>query len=79
VAELKMEISCRDVPEVRAELERLRGLIKAVEWSSGEDAYSCPWCDADRYLMRYGNGRPVKGTGAHRETCPAFTPSGEVK
>jgi hypothetical protein len=72
-----------DAAEVRAvllaEIDRLREVVKGAEWSAGVDAYSCPWCDADRDLMRFGNGRPVEGTGTHHEICPAFWPDGRVR
>lgn len=60
------------VPELLAEVERLRGLVKRVEWE-GDDGLnaSCPWCRAQRFEWREQN--------PHDADCDAFTPEGEVK
>lgn len=43
----------QDVPDLLAEVERLRNLVAAVEWR-GHDCYEmCPWCGADK---RCGDG-----------------------
>jgi len=63
-----------DVPALLAEVERLRGLIKAAELTSRPDpvrgvAFGCPWCG-----LRCGRDRMI-----HASDCPAFTPEGKVK
>ena len=63
-----------DVPALLAEVERLRGLIKAAELTSRPCpvrgvAFGCPWCG-----LRCGRDRMI-----HASDCPAFTPEGEVK
>lgn len=50
----------------RADNARLRALAKAAEW---KDAGACPWCWADRDARH----------GEHGDSCPAFTPEGEVR
>ena len=64
-----------EVPALLAEIERLRGLIKAAEWSGYHetprgDEGVCPWCDVEFYT------RPE---GEHAIACPAFTESGDVR
>jgi hypothetical protein len=69
MAEFKMTVSARDVPEVRAELERLRAIIKTAEWADGtHDVDGCPWCAGSR-----------DDGSVHTPRCPAFTPEGEVR
>lgn len=66
--------SCReDVPALLAEIERLRGLIKAAEWSAYHetprgDEGVCPWCEVEK----------ADGTG-HDMECPAFVRDGGVR
>lgn len=65
--------SCReDVPALLAEIERLRGLIKAAEWSAKSVSWTdappdiepeCPWCSR----------------GDEHVGCDAFTESGDVR
>lgn len=55
---------------LRAEVERLRGLVAEAEWVSGGYMMglpSCPWCSY-----------PVKEDG-HSPLCPAFSARGEVR
>lgn len=60
------------VPELVAEVERLRGLIKHAE-REGDDGLNaaCPWCHALFFEWRQEN--------PHTADCPAFTPEGKVK
>ena len=62
--------------EWRAEVARLRALIKAAEWEGqqGRDADdACPWCG----IRRETGGTEPNST--HANDCPAFTPEGEVR
>jgi hypothetical protein len=57
-----------------AEVERLRSLLKAVEWEgSCMSEAACPFCREYRY------NAGCTEISKHMETCPAFTPEGEVK
>ncbi len=66
------------VPELIAEVERLRGIIKEAERSgffvqddmAAPFDLSCPWCEA---CCLWGDKL------AHADYCPAFTPDGGVK
>lgn len=66
------------VPELIAEVERLRGLVKEAECSGYElmagagraASIKCPWCHSYR---------PATGDFHHGVDCPAFGPEGEVK
>lgn len=71
MADLKVSMDVRGVPEVRAELDRLRALIKKAEL--GTENY-CPWCNARAVT----HDHPAD-TVTHFETCPAFTVEGEVR
>lgn len=53
----------QDVPDLVAEVERLRGLIAATT----ETHEYCPWCGRYKAVM------------SHAPACPAFTPNGELK
>lgn len=53
----------RRLAEIGRQHARLRGLIKNVEW--GVDGDDCPWCHVS--------------TWAHDNSCPAFTPDGDVR
>jgi hypothetical protein len=54
-----------NVSEVKAELQRLRSLIKQAERAGGDLASGlCPWC---------------RSWVQHSVACPAFTPEGEVR
>lgn len=57
-----------DVPDLVAEVERLRELISDIEAGADGDG-DCPWCASD----------PVDGYERHFDDCPAFTPEGKVK
>lgn len=60
--------------EWRAEVARLRALIKAAEWADDyRDLSACPWCQASRETGG------VKPNSTHAADCPAFTPEGEVR
>jgi hypothetical protein len=85
-AQLKA-IECRwmpdDVVPLIAEVRRLQGLIKHVEWAAGYgEPYdhspngACPWCDATQtYIGRDYLNRPIVcNDGQHLSTCPAFPP-----
>lgn len=58
------------VPGLIAEVRRLQGLIKQVEWSASAGhiggEHACPWC----------RGNPECAVGGqphgHKPTCPAF-------
>lgn len=53
----------------RAEVYRLRALIKDAEWDARrgrDDDACCPWCQT------YDNE-------SHLDICPAFTPEGNVR
>lgn len=72
MAELSCTIDVRNVPEVKAEIARLRGLVKDAEWLGWSAVVRvdrtdtcCPWCGA------------LKGE-KHVE-CAAFTPDGVVR
>lgn len=61
-------------PELIAEVRRLqadnallRGLIKQVNFSSGDYRSDCHWCASSA------------AGGCHFADCPAFTPDGKVK
>lgn len=59
-------IAHRERDELRAEVVRLRGLIKEAEMQSEGghwDEAVCPWCRES----------------SHTATCRAFTPEGEVR
>lgn len=55
-----------------AEVERLRGLIKAVEWvgSCCYDSF-CAWCGSPQSYDQRKTG--------HNDDCPTFTKSGDVR
>ncbi len=59
------------VPELIAEVERLRGLIKQTEFVDGNLGAYCPHC--------IGVNSSAYSVSGHRDDCPAFTPDGEVK
>lgn len=74
-ANISFAIAARtDVPALVAEVRRLRGLIRRVEYrGSSGSAYwyrACSWCSATS-----SDGRDPP----HDDDCPAFTPEGEVK
>jgi len=76
MAELKAEISIRDIPLVVAELERLRALIKTAEYANeSHGEATCPWCGE----VARGHRWTKLDDPAHRDQCEAFTPAGEVK
>lgn len=54
------------VPALIAEVERLRGLVKAAEKGAVSRYENCPWCGSDSYMDGH-------------LSCPAFTPKGEVR
>jgi hypothetical protein len=59
------------VPELVAEVRRLQGLVKAVEWRGGYDIRvdeydTCPWCYGEKATA----ARPH--AAGHKPTCPAF-------
>lgn len=57
------------LPEVKAELDRLRALIKQVEYANKANGSAfCPWCGAE----------DEEGAARHTD-CPAFTPDGQVR
>ncbi len=54
-----------------AEIRRLMAVVKQAEWAGGygyECEPVCPWCDANKTDKE-----------PHDDTCPAFTPGGEVR
>ena len=56
--------------QLRAEVERLRSVVKSAEWSCGYDGMDCPWC----------NGTcDVAGAPRHNDDCPTFTHEGAVR
>ncbi|HEY1086328.1 MAG TPA: hypothetical protein VGE37_01490 [Archangium sp.] len=72
--------------ETATEEARLRALIKQAEWSDNfRDMQSCPWCEEERppspeELKRsQANGWKPTGRFGHADTCPAFTPDGQVR
>lgn len=63
------------LPAAITEIKTLRALISVVERGSPNQPYLCPFCQADRDVpltTRVPNE-------PHRDDCPAFTPTGEVK
>jgi hypothetical protein len=54
----------QDVPALLAEVRRLQGLIKAVEWDGYNGIDCCPWCMEP--------SPDALGRGGHAPTCPAF-------
>lgn len=68
------ERSALDVPELVAEVRRLRALIAQAEWTAGrgygpyeaDPDGACPWCDGHRAM--------TSGQVGHRADCPAFPP-----
>lgn len=53
----------------RLELDRLRALIKQVEYANKANSSAfCPWCGAEN----------EEGAARHAD-CPAFTPDGQVR
>lgn len=63
---------CESCDALRTEVERLKALVKSVEWTQGvEDphgAAGCPWCGVARY-----------GEALHTLDCPVFRPNGDVR
>jgi ATP/maltotriose-dependent transcriptional regulator MalT len=57
-----------EVTIVVGDNKRLRALIKAAQWAAEhhDSEGVCPWCE--RGSLR-----------KHADTCPAFTPEGEVR
>jgi len=76
MANMTVTINARDVPQVREELERMQHVIAAAEWSASD---CCPWCGNSRERRKYGNGRPIRGTGEHEADCMAFSSVGVVR
>ncbi len=66
------------VPELIAEVERLRELVKDAECAGWRGPVvtpgACPWCVGE-FRIFGGNGSTV----LHAVDCPAFGPEGEVK
>jgi len=62
-----------DVPDLVAEVERLRSVIKRSEIESYPFDH-CPFCQAD-FSMNSGDNDEC----LHLPTCPAFYPDGDVK
>lgn len=62
------------VADLVAEVRRLRGLVKAVEYNGdsggARDWAACPWCAA--CVSTHYNGK-------HAADCRAFTESGDAK
>ena len=55
------------------EIDRLRALVKAVEWPGvGDGNHVCQFCDAGFYETSIS--RPN-----HQPDCPAFWPDGRVR
>lgn len=61
-----------EVRRLRAENERLRGLIETA--NQGADADDCGWCGRPNIAINKHAGRPC-----HATDCPAFTVDGVVK
>lgn len=55
--------------ELHAEVKRLEGLVKRVEWVGGGSTYGhyCPFCLGVKHEI-WG----YTGPAGHTETCPAF-------
>jgi hypothetical protein len=66
-----------EIERLKADNERLRGLIAAVGDPNGvhrsRGVYACPWCDGDVPDDHVGHGHDGEGE------CPAFTPDGKLR
>lgn len=66
------------VPELIAEVERLRGIVAMSEYCGKRgpriEPAACPWCVGE---FRFSDGK--SSAVMHANDCPAFTPEGEVK
>lgn len=68
-----------------AEVRRLRGLVKEVEWDRQGDPHwtACPWGCIVKTNWDAEEDSDGRVTGAHGyvhdDDCPAFTPDGTVR
>ncbi len=62
----KLDEASAGVEAIKADNERLRGLIRQAEYSGGYN--ECPWC-----------GGADETTGHGPSPCLAFTPDGEAR
>lgn len=55
-----------EIDALRAEVARLKALVKSVEWAAGHEEPECPWCGAEHATP-------------HERHCPAFESIGVVR
>lgn len=65
--------SAGEQARLRAERDRLQGLIKAAEWEGYDGTLCCPWCQEDAPWPDH----PEKCN--HAAACPAFSAPGVLR